>query len=303
MKLLEFSTNFPDEAACRAHFKAVRDREGVVCKDCGCLRHWWLKKRQMYKCMGCGRRTSLRCGTVMEHSKLPFMYWYMAMHLMTATKKGISALEVTRQIGHKYYEPVWELMHKLRRAMGRRDARYMLNGEIELDEGFIRTTRPRGTVGQLSRGAGSERSSKVVVMAESELVKDPKKHRKKYRCGRIRMAVVDDLITETIASEVTAAVSGKSRLRADDSKQHRKLANEALDLTTSALPGKEACAFLPWVHTAISNVKRQLLDIHHFVTARFMQNYLSEFCYKQNRRYSKQGIFERLAVAVSMNWC
>jgi len=303
MKLLEFSDNFPDEASCRAHFKAVRDREGVVCKDCGCREHWWLKSRQMYKCKGCGRRTSLRCGTVMEHSKLPFMYWYMAMHLMTATKKGISALEVTRQIGHKYYEPVWELMHKLRRAMCRSDASHPLAGEVELDEAFIRTARPRGSQGRLSRGSGSERSAKVVVMAESEVVRDPKRHRKRYRCGRIRMAVVDDLLTETILAEVESAVSTGSRLRADDSMQHRKLAKQALEITTAALPGKDSCAFLPWVHTAISNVKRQLLDIHHFVTERFIQNYLGEFCYKQNNRHSKQGLFEHLAAAASMNWC
>lgn len=80
MKVFEFNKYFPNEAACRMAFKEIRDREGVTCKHC---RH----------------RTTLRSGTVMHGSKLPFMYWFIAMHLMTATKKSISAAELQRQLG------------------------------------------------------------------------------------------------------------------------------------------------------------------------------------------------------------
>ena len=68
----------------------------------------------------------------MHGSKLPFRYWFIAMHLLTATKKSISAAELQRQLGHKRYQPVWELMHKLRSVMGKRDDKYTLKGCIEV---------------------------------------------------------------------------------------------------------------------------------------------------------------------------
>lgn len=72
----------------------------------------------------------------MHGSKLPFKYWFIAMHLLTATKHSFSALELQRQLGHKRYQPIWEMIHKLRSIMGMRDGKYTLKGDIEIDEGF-----------------------------------------------------------------------------------------------------------------------------------------------------------------------
>ena len=60
----------------------------------------------LYQCKHCRHRTTLRSGTVMHGSKLPFMYWFIAMHLLTATKKSISAAELQRQIGHKHIKMI-----------------------------------------------------------------------------------------------------------------------------------------------------------------------------------------------------
>lgn len=59
------------------------------------------------------------------------------MFLLTATKKGFSSKEIQRQLGLKRYEPVWAMIHKLRKAMGNRDDRYTLEGMIEMDEGYF----------------------------------------------------------------------------------------------------------------------------------------------------------------------
>lgn len=65
------------------------------------------------------------------------LYWFTAIHLITATKKTFSALEMQRQLGHKRYQPIWEMMHKLRSVMGTRDDKYKLKDTVELDEGFF----------------------------------------------------------------------------------------------------------------------------------------------------------------------
>ncbi|MEY4935741.1 MAG: hypothetical protein RIS64_2100 [Bacteroidota bacterium] len=66
---------------------------------------------------------------------------------------------------------------------------------------------------------------------------------------------------------------------------------------------KKAGKILPWVHIAIANSKRLLLDIYHRIDDDFLQNYLNEFCYKFNRRYMQDKLFDRLIVAsVSYRW-
>lgn len=75
----------------------------------------------------------------MHGSQLPFRYWFIAIHLLTATKKSFSASELQRQLGHSTYNPIWAMLHKLRRVMGLRDSMYKLQDVIELDEGFFTT--------------------------------------------------------------------------------------------------------------------------------------------------------------------
>ena len=66
MNSIQFTRDFPDEAACRAHFRAARELEGIVCKKCGCKKHWWLKNKDQWKCSGCDFRTTIRSGTFMH---------------------------------------------------------------------------------------------------------------------------------------------------------------------------------------------------------------------------------------------
>ena len=135
MNLFSFNAHFGDETTCREHFKSQRDQEGVTCARCGSMEHYWIKSRWSYECKHCHHRTSLRSGTVMENSNLPFLVWYKTIFLLSATKKGFSSKEIQTQLGLKRYEPVWSMVHKIRRAMGRRDSCYTLEGMIEFDEG------------------------------------------------------------------------------------------------------------------------------------------------------------------------
>lgn len=168
MNLLNFNTLFPDEQSCRLHFKSYRDKVGVICPHCGCREHYWKRDKESYECKRCGKRQSLRANTIMHGSQLPFMYWYVAIHLLTSTKKSFSAAEIQRQLGHKHYEAIWTLVHKIRIAMGKRDEQYELSGVIELDEGFFSTEISAEEKDKpLKRGRGSQKKSKVLVMAES----------------------------------------------------------------------------------------------------------------------------------------
>jgi hypothetical protein len=87
------------------------------------------------------------------------------MAFMSSTKKGISELEMQRQLGHKRYRTIWVLMHEIRTGMGKRDEKYTLEGSVELDEGYFEITAP-STV-WLKRGRRSQSKTNVAVLAES----------------------------------------------------------------------------------------------------------------------------------------
>lgn len=142
MNLLNFMSNFADEESCVTYLKEQRERRGVVCKHCGCTEHRWDSHKRCFECRNCHSRQSLRSGTVMQNSKLPFRYWIATMFLLMSTKKSFSTEEIRRQLGHKRYQPVWEMVCKLRDVMGKRDAQYSLDGQVELDDGFFTTERP-----------------------------------------------------------------------------------------------------------------------------------------------------------------
>ncbi|WP_257669748.1 IS1595 family transposase [Parapedobacter tibetensis] len=167
MNIFSFRAHFGTEDDCRLHFKEQRDKEGVTCKKCGGSSHYWLQKKWSYECKSCHFRTSLRSGTIMESSKLPFLVWYKTMFLMSCTKKGFSTNELQKQLGMKRYEPVWAMVHKLRKAMGNRDAKYTLEGMVELDEGYFSVASKEIERGKGTRGRGAEGKQNVAVMAES----------------------------------------------------------------------------------------------------------------------------------------
>ena len=144
MTLIDFIQEYPDEESCKAKFKQYRDHVGVVCPKCSSAEHYWKRDKECYECKHCRHRQGLRANTVMHKSKLPYRYWFIAMHLFTSTKKSFSSKELQRQLGHNRYHPVWHMAHKLRDAMGKRDDEYVLAGRIELDEGYFSTETPAG---------------------------------------------------------------------------------------------------------------------------------------------------------------
>lgn len=114
----------------------------------------------------------MRSGTIMQGSNLSFLIWYKTIFLLTATKKGFSSKEIQKQLGLKRYEPVWFMVHKLRKAMGKRDSRYTLEGMIEFDEGYFTVESSEIEQEKGIRGRGTAGKSNVAVMAESTVLED-----------------------------------------------------------------------------------------------------------------------------------
>jgi hypothetical protein len=317
MKIKDFYYQFTDEEACKFKFKSIRDQEGVVCKKCSGTEHYWHQSIWQYQCKQCKFRTTLRSGTVMEGSNLPFSYWLTAMAFLTNTKKSISALELQKELGHKRYEPIWAMLHKLRLAMRHRDSQYELKEYIELDEGFFETTdRTKSEEESESKekkgnqGRGSDRQAKVLVAVETiELTQDEannkkNKHKKATKVNHLKMIVLEKLDGVSINYEIKNYVNKEATAKTDGYKGYSKLKEVIKEHEVVIIKDKTKIdKVFPWVHTCISNAKRLLLGIHHGIKSIYMQNYLDEFCYKFNRRYFGENLFDRLLIAaVTSPW-
>ncbi len=299
MKLIKFIEDFPDEDSCREHLKKVREQQGITCKCCGNTKHYWLKAKYQWQCSKCGFRTTLRSGTMMEHSNLPIRKWYLAMAFMSFSKKGISATELQRQLGHKRYEPIWLMMHKIREAMGQRDSLYRLEGMIEFDEGYFATETSGHDKENLKRGRGSQKQQNVSVMAESTPLEDVETGETSKHCRYFKMKVMESHCTEGVNEVVEDCIDEKSIVFSDKSSSYIDIANYVDVHIVEKSSWQTTTGTLRWVHIAISNAKRTLLGIYHKIKGKYLQLYLDEFCYKLNRRYFGERLFDRLTIAVA----
>jgi transposase-like protein len=298
MNLIDFLRRFPTEQACINHFRRVKEQHVIVCQRCGGTSHYWLENKLMHQCKSCKRRVSLRSGTSLAHTKLPFQYWLLTLHLMTATKKGFSALEMRRQLGHKRYEPVFRMMHKIRLSMGNRDDAYQLTDMIELDDAYIETCTDSAEKQHLRRGKGSQRQTKTTVMVESVLLGDVQQGKTIRQCRYFKMKVNLSEKADSIETLVRTHVSPEAVVFSDNSKAyvgiHKAVEKHVAEDSKTTVSTQS----LKWVHIAISNVKRTLLGIYHSVNESYLQRYLDEFCYKLNRRYFGTRLFDRGILAV-----
>jgi hypothetical protein len=231
-----------------------------------------------------GFRTSVKSGTVMENSNLPIRIWMMTITFITATKKGFSAAELQRQLGMKRYEPVFRMCHKLRAVMGKRD------------EAFVGKSTKAKIRSKLKRGRGTQKQSKVAVMAESTVLEDPESGRFDKSCRCFKMKKIKNLEAKTAQTLIKEYIDSNSVLQTDKSTTFSDL-SDCIDVHVREISGLDKGKFnLKWVHIAISNLKKYL-QTYHMISERMMLNYLDEFCYKLNRRYFGQKLFDRLIIA------
>lgn len=288
MNTKEFHERFPDEASCRHYWRNKRELAGIVCKRCEGTDHYWHSGKLEWRCKECRSSTSLRSGTVMQDSNLPFLIWFTAMFEMIYRKKSLSATEMYSKLDVKSESTAWYLMHKIRRAMGKRDEKYELSGDVEMDDAFVTVIKEMKLkdTGQVERkrGRGSERKISILVMASTQKIKKPKKGRPNSLPKYFKMVVAEELTRDAINETAFCNINSRSKIKTDGYSSFTDLKKFMKKHISTVVPAKQAHIALPWVHTCIGNFKRFVNGILHHVSDVYLQNYLDEFVYKLNRR-------------------
>ena len=173
-------------------------------------------------------------------------------------KKGISAKKIQRQLGHKRYEPIWLMMHKIRIMMGIRDDNYELEGVVELDDAFIKIHSDKKSESPTKRGGGNQRKSKELVMAKVEHKQGrPRKNKKPSAFRYVKMVFIPNFSAETMNTKVANSTIPEVIVKSDGRRGLNPIKEVAAKHIKKITPPKEASKTLPWVHPMISNAKRK----------------------------------------------
>lgn len=105
---------YKNEALATEAFKEYRVKKGISCKKCGSHQHYWLNSKFQFQCRACRFRTTLRSGSVLEGSKLPYSYFFIAVHLLIKHGNTLTIDDFQKYTGHKYYDPLWVFLRKIK---------------------------------------------------------------------------------------------------------------------------------------------------------------------------------------------
>jgi len=125
---------FPDQESARLYFEAQRWPDGATCPACGEAARIGIRKDGFYRCNACLTDFTVRTNTIFERSKVPLHKWLYAMYLLVTSRKGISSLQLAKQIGVTQ-KTAWFMLGRLREACGNDPNE--LAGIVEIDECYI----------------------------------------------------------------------------------------------------------------------------------------------------------------------
>jgi transposase-like protein len=291
MTVSQFRSRFGDEVLCGEHLAAQRWPNGFVCPRCGGRSRGYMASRRVHECAGCGYQSSVTAGTIFHKTRTPLTSWFWAIYRMSQDKKGISALQLSKEIGVSY-PTAWLMQHKIRKAMADRDRGYRLQGLIEVDEGYVGGAEQ----GEAQKGRGAK-SKSVVAVAVERLA--PGQEGEKPIPGFAALAVVPNAAASSLHGFLQANVQPGSRVLSDGWRGYQGLEQQGFQHTATPLHGDPETAhrLFPWVHITLSNLKRFLLGTHHKVEPQHLQRYVAEFNYRLNRRTMETNLFHRLVRA------
>jgi transposase-like protein len=273
------SPHFQDEAAAREHLEQMRWPNGPVCPHCESTEAYKLTakpgsktpvRKGVYKCKACREQFTVTIGTIFEDSKIPLNKWLLAIHLLSASKKGMSAHQLHRMLGTTY-KSAWFMAHRIRYAMSQPPYLEKLNGVVEADETYV------GGVQKGGRGRVVTNKKRPVF----SIVK---------RDGDVRSFHVANVTADTLGDIIKKNVEKSAHICTDDFRSYDRLGVRFAEHGTVQHSKGEYVR--GYVHTNTVEgffglLKRGLNGVYHKVSQEHLHRYLSEFDFRYNNRKVK----------------
>lgn len=268
---------FQDEVLARKHLEALRWPNGPVCPHCGTEGKAWhitgkSARPGLYKCGSyqCRQQFTVTVGTLFEGSRVPLNKWLMAVHLMCASKKGVSSHQLHRMLGVTY-KTAWFMTHRIREAMKDGDVSPMggNGGTVEADETFWGNNKPRGK----KFGRGYAHKMKVFTLVE--------------RDGKARSFHVPAVNAKTLKPILMANLAKDANLMTDEASAYTLVGREFAShevVKHGAGEYSRGAVHTNTIEGFFSILKRGLVGTFHHVGEQHLHRYVGEFDFRYNNR-------------------
>ena len=280
---------FKSEAAARKHLESVRWPDGPICPHCGSVDNAHRIKGKtarpgLWFCAECRKQFTVTVGTLFERSKVPLHKWLLAVHLLCASKKGISTHQLHRMLGVTY-KTAWFMSHRIREAM--REPVYSGplgsdGGVVEADETYIGPKARNMSSARKGPYPGFKRGQKRVNIPEKEKVLSLVE-----RNGQVRSFHVPAVNASTLRPILRLQISKKATVMTDDASYYKNLKRDFArheSVNHSAEEYVRGDAHTNTIEGYFAIMKRGLTGVYQHVSSTHLKRYLGEFDFRYNTR-------------------
>jgi transposase-like protein len=270
--LCQLIEQFSDEQSCRNYLERLRWHGHVRCPHCGGDKISSILKRDQYNCDNdsCRYQFSVTTDTMFHDTHLPLVKWFLATFLICQSRKGMSANQIKRML-RVTYRTAWYLCHRIRAAMAAAEGSPKLGGIVEMDETYVGGKEHGG-----KRGRGTNKEVVIGI---------------RQRGGNLRFFHAEDCKSGTLARYIKENISEDvEMLMTDDFKAYCKAAGdnnlEDRHKTINHSEGSYALGdiYTNTVESAFSLLKRGIIGTWHKISAKHLQAYLDEMCFRFDNR-------------------
>lgn len=273
MNIVQVYKRFPTQADCIKYLETVRWKGKVICVYCNSKRITPAPDEQRYHCNSCKTSFSVTVGTIFHKTKVDLQKWFLAISLVLNAKKGISARQLARDI-EVNKNTGWFMLMRIRKAMIEHGE--LLQGIVEADECYVggreknKHRNKRGPGGSAGRSTGS----KIPVFGVVE------------RGGKVRARKVKDVSGKTLKRLINGLVSQGSTVMTDEWRSYQGLAKRFNHHTVAHGTGEyvRGDVHSNSIEGFWSLLKRGIVGQYHKVSAKHLDKYINEFCFRYNYR-------------------
>jgi transposase-like protein len=281
MNVIQVFQKFPTQESCLAHLEKLRWDNKPVCPYCKATITSKFKSTRYYNCSHCNNGFSVTVNTIFHDTKVPLQKWFLAITLILNAKKGISGLQLQRDLEIGSYKTAWRMLRLIRTAMIDTENNLYYKAIIEIDETYV-GGKPRKMVTKehIKRGRGTKKTPVVGIIDRDEKhvfakVMLPNQEGKKLT-GKQLLSVVEEVCTDKdTVTIMTDEFTGYNILK------HKGYNHQRVDHTKEYAIGN--------IHTNTIEsfwaiLKRGVYGVYHSISVKYMQNYINEFCFRYNYR-------------------
>lgn len=286
--ILELIKAFPDEQTCIAHLEALRWNGNVVSPFDETSKVYKCAGNK-YRCKNTSKYFNVKTGSLFDNSNVKLQTWFIAIYLVTGHKKGISSLQLGRDL-NVTQKTAWFMLQRIRNCFGIEN-NSDLNNEVEIDETYVGgKNKNRHNVNKIEGAQGRSLKDKAPVLGMVE------------RSGKVVAMHVADTKAQTIIPEIINIVKNAT-VYTDEYLSYRSL-QRIYD--HSFVKHNQGQYVDGRIHTNTiegfwSLLKRGIFGIYHFTSKKHLQKYVDEFVFRYNTRHNSEANRFNLLLANTEN--